>query len=80
MNFEDEILSKYLDTGGDLLPLLTRDEARVVRFSLWMLGQGDGPGAEAAREMADRLDRRLRVMFPGESVIFDELGKQYGDL
>lgn len=80
----DEIdgpLSKLLDQGGALVPLLTQPEVRAVRYSLWLFGQGDGPGSEAAREMADRLDRRLRYEFPAEEATVPGVtGVQYGDL
>ncbi|WP_306317273.1 MULTISPECIES: hypothetical protein [unclassified Streptomyces] len=68
----DVRLSSELDRGGDLTPLLTFAEARVARFALHMLSQGDGPGATAARDLVARLDRRFEVQFPGESVLFGD--------
>lgn len=66
----DVRLSAELDRGGELCPLLTRGEARAVRFALHLFGQGDGPGSQAAYEMVTRLDRRLEVMFPDEDILF----------
>lgn len=65
-------ISAVLDQGGELKPLLTHGEARAVRYALHMLGLGDGPGAQAARDLELRLERRLEVMFPGEPVYFEE--------
>ncbi|MFF8980195.1 hypothetical protein ACF08A_25710 [Streptomyces cellulosae] len=64
----DEELSTLMDEGGELLPLLTRGEARVLHNVAHILALGDGPTAVAAYELEIRLERRLRVMFPGQDV------------
>ncbi|WP_420032282.1 hypothetical protein ACN2WE_05310 [Streptomyces sp. cg28] len=77
----DGPLSEQLDQGGELLPLLTPGEARAARYAMWLFGQGDGPGSEAARELAGRLDRRLRLAFPDVSTEVPGVpGAQFGDL
>ena len=68
----DVSLSAELDRPGDLRPLLTHGEARAARYALHLLGQGDGPGSQAARDLEVRLERRLEVMFPGEEIYFAE--------
>ncbi|WP_394436218.1 hypothetical protein [Streptomyces sp. SGAir0957] len=82
--FYDEIdnpLSVQMDAGGELLPLLAHGEARAARYALWLFGQGDGPASEAARELAGRLDRRLRLAIPDASTEVPGVpGAQYGDL
>lgn len=64
----DEELSALLDEPGELLPLLTVGEARALHYVAHLLGSGDAAGAEAAREMEMRLERRLGVMFPGQGL------------
>ncbi|WP_143658708.1 hypothetical protein [Streptomyces sp. IMTB 2501] len=65
----DEELSALLDEPGDLLPLLTFGEARALHYVAHLLGLGDASGADAAREMEMRLERRLKVMFPGQDIL-----------
>lgn len=64
----DEELSTLLDEGGELLPLLTHAEARVLHNVAHLLALGDGPAAIAAYELELRLERRLKVMFPEQNV------------
>lgn len=64
----DEELSALLDEGGELLPLLTLGEGRVMHYAAHLLGSGDAAGADAAREMEMRLERRLSLLFPGQDV------------
>jgi hypothetical protein len=82
--FYDEIdgpLSMQVDAGGQLEPLLTMGEARAARYALWLFGQGDGPGSEAAHELADRLERRFRLAFPDDSVAVPNVtARQFGEL
>jgi hypothetical protein len=65
----DEELSQLLDAPGELLPLLTLGEARALLFVAHLLGLGDAAAADAAREMEARLERRLKVMFPGQDIL-----------
>ncbi|MEU3527531.1 hypothetical protein AB0E62_27295 [Streptomyces sp. NPDC038707] len=65
----DEELSKLLDEGGDLMPLLTFGEARALHYVAHLLGLGDAVAADAARELETRLERRLKVMFPGQDIL-----------
>lgn len=65
----DEELSKLLDEGGELLPLLTFGEARALHYVAHLLGLGDAAAADAARDMETRLERRLKVMFPGQDIL-----------
>jgi hypothetical protein len=77
--FNDEIdgpLSKQLDASGDLLPLLTKGEARAARYALWLFGQSDDAPSEAAHELALRLERRFRLAFPDESVALPDYDDQ----
>jgi hypothetical protein len=64
----DEELSQLLDEPGELLPLLTLGEARALHYVAHLLGLGDAAAADAAREMEIRLERRLKVMFPGQDI------------
>jgi hypothetical protein len=65
----DEELSQLLDEPGEMLPLLTFGEARALHYVAHLLGSGDAAGADAAREMETRLERRLKVMFPGQDIL-----------
>ncbi|MFF4834073.1 hypothetical protein [Streptomyces sp. NPDC001315] len=65
----DEELSELLDERGDLLPLLTFGEARALLFVAHLLGSGDAAASDAARDMETRLERRLKVMFPGQDIL-----------
>lgn len=69
----DEELSGLLDEGGELLPLLTLGEARVLLHVAHLLGLGDAEAADAAREMETRLTRRLQVMFPSNDVLLQSV-------
>ncbi|MFI1728207.1 hypothetical protein ACH40E_02995 [Streptomyces acidicola] len=64
----DEELSALLDEPGELLPLLTLGEARALLFVAHLLGLGDAAASDAARDMELRLERRLKVMFPGQDI------------
>jgi hypothetical protein len=61
-------LSALMDEPGELLPLLTLGEGRTTLRVAHLLGLGDAEGADAAREMEMRLERRLTVMFPGQDI------------
>ncbi|WP_326790542.1 hypothetical protein [Streptomyces sp. NBC_00151] len=65
----DEELSNLLDEPGELLPLLTLGEARALRYLAHLLGLGDAAAADADREMETRLERRLKVMLPGQDTL-----------
>ncbi|MGV9707482.1 hypothetical protein [Streptomyces sp. NPDC003483] len=65
----DEELSTLMDEPGELLPLLTFGEARSLMYVAHLLGLGDAAAAGAAREMELRLERRLKVMFPGQDIL-----------
>jgi hypothetical protein len=64
----DEELSALMDEPGELLALATLGEGRTLLRIAHLLGLGDAEGAEAAREMEMRLERRLSVMFPGQEL------------
>ncbi|MFE4671077.1 hypothetical protein ACWGNN_00815 [Streptomyces sp. NPDC055817] len=66
----DDKLSAVLDQGGPLVPLMTFAEARVARYALHLLGQGDGPASLAARDIVCRLDRRFEAQHAGEATLF----------
>ncbi|WP_406369740.1 hypothetical protein OG788_07950 [Streptomyces sp. NBC_00647] len=68
-----EELSNLLDEPGELLPLLTVGEARALHYVAHLLGLGDAAGADAAREMETRLERRLKVMFPGQDILLSSV-------
>ncbi|MGW1949101.1 hypothetical protein ACWCRC_32860 [Streptomyces sp. NPDC001940] len=78
----DEIdgpLSAALDGGGELVALLSQGEAQAARYALWLFGQGDGPGSEAAHELALRLERRIRLACPDGAVAVPGVdGEQFG--
>ena len=65
----DEELSQLLDEPGELLPLLTFGEARALHYVAHLLGLGDAAAADAAREMEIRLERRMKVTFPGQDIL-----------
>ncbi|MGW1171973.1 hypothetical protein [Streptomyces sp. NPDC002550] len=65
----DEELSQLLDEPSELLPLLTVGEARALHYVAHLLGSGDAAAADAAREMECRLERRLKVMLPGQDIL-----------
>ncbi|MGW2550663.1 hypothetical protein [Streptomyces sp. NPDC001635] len=69
METGDEELSQLLDEPGELKPLLTFGEARALHYVAHLLGLGDAAGADAAREMEVRLERRLKVMFPDQDIL-----------
>lgn len=73
----DGLLGNLLDEGGDWVALMTLSELKVARYGLYMIGLGDGPGAEAARELVGRIDRRARVQWPDENMTLPGYGWQY---
>lgn len=73
----DEELSQLLDEPGELLPLLTVGEARALHYVAHLLGLGDAAGADAAREMEMRLERRLKVLLPDQRVHLETVRYDY---
>jgi hypothetical protein len=52
-------LDDLLDAPGDRVPLLTAGEGHAVLRLLQTIAAGEGPGADTADELVERLARRL---------------------
>lgn len=61
-------LSALLDEPGEMLPLITLGEARVLHHAAHIAGISESPAGEAALELEARLERRLGVMFPDQDI------------